>query len=87
MVPPVTLRDVTRVAGVHPGTVSRALNDDTRALVSEETARWDHFASALDAQMPPRASKARAWALLARTAFSPPGRKYDSVRMVARSNW
>src|SRR5438477_87594 len=55
--------------------------------IGEETARWDHFASALDAQMPPRASKARAWALLARTAFSPPGRKYDSVRMVARSNW
>lgn len=35
----VTLRDVARVAGVHPGTVSRALNEETRALVNEETAR------------------------------------------------
>jgi LacI family transcriptional regulator len=35
----VTLRDVARRAAVHPGTVSRALNPDTRALVNEETAR------------------------------------------------
>src|SRR5215210_12461 len=35
----VTLRDVARVAGVHPATVSRALNEDTRALVNEETAQ------------------------------------------------
>jgi LacI family transcriptional regulator len=35
----VTLRDVARVAGVHPATVSRALNEDTRALVNQETAR------------------------------------------------
>jgi LacI family transcriptional regulator len=35
----VTLRDVARVANVHPGTASRALNEDTRALVNEETAR------------------------------------------------
>jgi LacI family transcriptional regulator len=35
----VTLRDVARVAGVHPATVSRALNADTRMLVNEETAR------------------------------------------------
>jgi LacI family transcriptional regulator len=35
---PVTIRDVARVAKVHPGTVSRALNADTRALVNEETA-------------------------------------------------
>jgi len=35
----VTLRDVARVAGVHPATVSRALNEETRALVNEETAR------------------------------------------------
>src|ERR671923_1406804 len=35
----VTLRDVARVAGVHPATVSRALNEETRALVNKETAR------------------------------------------------
>jgi DNA-binding LacI/PurR family transcriptional regulator len=34
----VTLRDVARAAQVHPGTVSRALNAQTRALVNEETA-------------------------------------------------
>src|SRR4051812_19371241 len=34
----VTLRDVARVAGVHPGTASRALNEETRSLVNEETA-------------------------------------------------
>ena len=36
---PVTLRDVARVAGVHPGTVSRALNPASEALVNEETVR------------------------------------------------
>ncbi len=36
---PVTLRDVARLAGVHPGTVSRALNAATEALVNEETVR------------------------------------------------
>ncbi len=36
---PVTLRDVARAAGVHPGTVSRALNPETRALVNERTAQ------------------------------------------------
>jgi LacI family transcriptional regulator len=36
---PATLRDVARVAGVHPGTVSRALNPQTRSLVNEHTAR------------------------------------------------
>jgi LacI family transcriptional regulator len=35
----VTLRDVARIAGVHPATVSRALNEATRPLVNEETAR------------------------------------------------
>ena len=36
---PITLRDVARVAGVHPGTVSRALNPETRGLVNERTAQ------------------------------------------------
>jgi LacI family transcriptional regulator len=36
--PAVTIRDVARVADVHPGTVSRALNEETRALVNPETA-------------------------------------------------
>jgi LacI family transcriptional regulator len=34
-----TLRDVARVADVHPGTVSRALNPETRRLVNAETAQ------------------------------------------------
>jgi LacI family transcriptional regulator len=34
----VTIRDVARLAEVHPGTVSRALNVQTRALVNPETA-------------------------------------------------
>jgi LacI family transcriptional regulator len=34
-----TLRDVARLAEVHPGTVSRALNPETRRLVNEDTAR------------------------------------------------
>jgi LacI family transcriptional regulator, galactose operon repressor len=36
---PATLRDVAAAAGVHPATASRALNPETRILVSEETAR------------------------------------------------
>ena len=36
--PPVTLKDVAARAGVHPATASRALNPETRLLVSEETA-------------------------------------------------
>src|SRR3954467_7453992 len=36
--PAVTLRDVARAARVHPGTVSRALNAETRGLVNQETA-------------------------------------------------
>ncbi|HEY4830428.1 MAG TPA: LacI family DNA-binding transcriptional regulator [Solirubrobacteraceae bacterium] len=39
MATPATLRDVAKVAGVHPGTVSRALNPQTRGLVNERTAR------------------------------------------------
>jgi LacI family transcriptional regulator len=35
---PITIRDVARLAEVHPGTVSRALNEQTRALVNDETA-------------------------------------------------
>ena len=34
----ITIRDVARVARVHPGTVSRALNAQTRTLVKAETA-------------------------------------------------
>jgi LacI family transcriptional regulator len=34
----VTLKDVAARAGVHPATVSRALNPETRSLVSDETA-------------------------------------------------
>ena len=36
---PATLRDVATAAGVHPATASRALNPETRILVSEDTAR------------------------------------------------
>jgi len=35
---PVTIRDVARLAEVHPGTVSRALNEQTRGLVNADTA-------------------------------------------------
>jgi LacI family transcriptional regulator len=35
---PLTLRDVAKRVGIHPATASRALNDSTRHLVSEETA-------------------------------------------------
>ena len=35
---PVTIRDVARAANVHPGTVSRALNEETRDMVNDETA-------------------------------------------------
>jgi LacI family transcriptional regulator len=35
----VTLRDVARAAGVHPGTASRALNEQTRSLVNADTAQ------------------------------------------------
>lgn len=34
-----TLKDVARVAGVHPATASRALNPETRRLVNADTAR------------------------------------------------
>lgn len=36
---PVTLREVAKRAGVHPGTASRALNPATQGLVSEATVR------------------------------------------------
>src|SRR6516225_8663161 len=36
---PVTLKDVAAMAGVHPATVSRALNPETRLLVRDDTAR------------------------------------------------
>jgi LacI family transcriptional regulator len=36
---PATLRDVAAAAGVHPATASRALNPETRILVSEVTAQ------------------------------------------------
>jgi LacI family transcriptional regulator len=36
---PTTLRDVARLAGVHPGTASRALNVETRSLVNRDTAQ------------------------------------------------
>ncbi len=36
---PATLRDVAAAARVHPATASRALSPETRALVSEDTAR------------------------------------------------
>ena len=36
--PPVTLKDVAALAGVHPATASRALNPETRLLVSGATA-------------------------------------------------
>jgi LacI family transcriptional regulator len=36
--PPVTLKDVAALAGVHPATASRALNSETRLLVSGATA-------------------------------------------------
>jgi LacI family transcriptional regulator len=36
---PATLRDVAKAAQVHPATASRALNPETRLLVSEETVR------------------------------------------------
>jgi LacI family transcriptional regulator len=36
---PATLRDVAKLAEVHPGTVSRALNPETRRMVNEETAQ------------------------------------------------
>ena len=37
--PPTILRDVAAAARVHPATASRALNPETRVLVSEETAQ------------------------------------------------
>ena len=39
MQPSVTLRDVAAAAGVHPATASRALNEQTRSLVNDDTAQ------------------------------------------------
>ncbi len=36
--PRVTLRDVARRVGVHPSTVSRALNPATRGLITDDIA-------------------------------------------------
>ena len=55
----VTIRDVARVAKVHPGTVSRALNAQTRALVNEETAERV-LQAARGARLPPEPDRARA---------------------------
>jgi LacI family transcriptional regulator len=40
-----TLRDVATAAGVHPGTASRALNEETRSLVRSETVERILFAA------------------------------------------
>ena len=51
---PITMRDVARAAGVHPGTVSRVLNPATRALVHPRTAeRVDRAASELGYSLNP----------------------------------
>jgi LacI family transcriptional regulator len=51
---PITMRDVARVAGVHPGTVSRVLNPVTRPLVNPRTAdRVDRAASDLGYSLNP----------------------------------
>src|ERR1700730_11058007 len=50
--PPVTLRDVAARAGVHPATASRALNPETRILVSEDTAQRGLAAGAALAYTP-----------------------------------
>src|ERR1700722_4252992 len=42
---PTTLRDVAAAARVHPATASRALNPETRILVSEDTARRGNAAA------------------------------------------
>jgi LacI family transcriptional regulator len=50
----VTMRDVARTAGVHPGTVSRVLNPRTRALVNPATAdRVEHVARELGYSLNP----------------------------------
>lgn len=51
---PITMRDVARAAGVHPGTVSRVLNPVTRPLVNPRTAdRVDRAASDLGYSLNP----------------------------------
>jgi len=59
-VPPPTLRDVAKQAGVHPATASRALNPVTRSLVNEDTAtRVIKVAQALGYQPNPIARSLR----------------------------
>ena len=57
--PTVTLRDVARLARVHPATASRALNAETRALVNDETAQRV-IEAARGARLPAQPDRARA---------------------------
>ena len=53
-----TLRDVARIAGVHPGTVSRALNPATEALyIANPLSR--HGLAALFSTHPPMEERIR----------------------------
>jgi len=56
--PPVTIRDVAQAAGVHVSTVSRALNPDKRALISEEVLRVVEEAAQRLGYRPNRAASA-----------------------------
>lgn len=58
MTSPVTIRDVALAAGVHVSTVSRALNPDKRALISEEVLRVVEAAALRLGYRPNRAASA-----------------------------